>query len=102
MNEIKLPPITPNGVRRVKDTVTLEALAELRALLPKGIAVNQAWKIHYDEIQDVLYSLYVAGEENGDQDGYDRGYDDGYTDGQESGPEELCSSLWASCAGTSP
>jgi hypothetical protein len=68
--------------RRVKDTVTLEALAELRALLPKGIAVNQAWKIHYDEIQDVLYTLYVAGEENGDQDGYDRGYDDGYTDGQ--------------------
>jgi hypothetical protein len=70
--------------RRVKDTVTADAMAELRDLLPKGIAVNAAWKKNEEAIVDVLYSLYVAGEENGDQDGYDRGYDDGYTDGQES------------------
>jgi hypothetical protein len=92
MNEMKLPKLPPvttvDGVRRVKDTVTLEALAELRDLLPKGIAVNTAWKKNYDAIQDVLYTLYTEGEENGDQDGYDRGYDDGYTDGQESGPED--------------
>lgn len=73
---------TPEHIR-VKDTVTAEALDDLRELLPRGIAVNQAWKIHKEEIIDVLYSLYVAGEEEGDTDGYDRGYDDGLTDGQE-------------------
>lgn len=74
---------TPVEHVRVKDTVTADALHELRELLPKGIAVNQAWKIHKEEIIDILYALYVAGEEEGDTDGYDRGYDDGLTDGEE-------------------
>ena len=79
------------GVRRVKDAITADAMMELRDLLPKGIAVNKAWSAHREEISDILYGLYVAGEENGDSDGYDRGYDrgydDGYTDGQESTEE---------------
>jgi hypothetical protein len=70
-------------VRSVKDSVTADAMAELRDLLPKGLQVNAAWKKNYAEIQDVLYTLYVAGEENGDQDGYDRGYDEGYAEGGE-------------------
>jgi len=74
-------------VRSAKDQITADAMVELRALLPKGLAVNAAWKKNLEEIKDVLYNLYVAGEESGDQDGYDRGYDDGYTDGQESTEE---------------
>jgi hypothetical protein len=70
-------------VRSVKDSVTADAMAELRDLLPKGVAVNRAWAKNYGAIQDVLYQLYVDGEENGDQDGYDRGYDDGFTEGGE-------------------
>jgi hypothetical protein len=85
-----LPPITTeSSVRSAKDSITADAMAELRDLLPKGIAVNAAWKKNLEEIKDVLYTLYVAGEENGDQDGYDRGYDDGYADGQdEPNPED--------------
>jgi hypothetical protein len=73
------------GVRRVKDALTADAMMELRDLLPKGIVVNKAWSAHKEEISDILYGLYVLGEENGDSDGYDRGYDDGYTDGQDAG-----------------
>jgi flagellar biosynthesis/type III secretory pathway protein FliH len=72
-------------VRSAKDQITADAMAELRDLLPKGVHVNQAWKIHKEEITDILYQLYVAGEESGDQDGYDRGYDEGYTDGNDDG-----------------
>lgn len=73
-----------DGTRRVKDTVTAEALLDLQELLKDTLSSDGPWWAqNKEEIIDVLYQLYVAGEENGDQDGYDRGYDDGLTEGRE-------------------
>lgn len=69
--------------RSVKNTVTADAMHELRELLPKGIAVNAAWAKNKNAIQDILYTLFVSGEETGDQDGYDRGYDEGLADAED-------------------
>jgi hypothetical protein len=61
----------------VRDETADPVIAELRQLLPKGIAVNQAFKIHRDEIRAILYEMYSQAYEDGASYGYDRGYCDG-------------------------
>ena len=38
-------------VRSAKDQITADAMVELRELLPKGLAVNAAWKKNLEEIK---------------------------------------------------